>query len=92
VSQAIRDQLIAEETIRQQILASFYAKTHSSLDDEETPLPFNRHFLVVHFGDYCTNYKGPHPAEFAIADFSIRDGISYCFSRMLDPGKRGLIF
>jgi hypothetical protein len=85
ITTQIQTQLQIEKENREIIIESFYAWSKSGTDTER-PMPYNRHFLVVHFGAYAQAENGMLPAEFCIADFSVRDGINHFYSRMLDSG------
>jgi len=87
-------QKVAQEAEDQlQIRASLFSGPPPYGRSFERPLPYNKHFLFIHFETYSTDNRPPpaglgaFPAEFCIAAFSIRDGLEQCYSRLIDPGK-----
>ena len=90
-AEQIRRQAILESKMRVQIREDLYrgpAKDKGGLLKKEVPLPYNKSFLVIHFGTYAQTVRRTMiPAEFSIAVFNVRDGIKQCYSRSIDPGN-----
>jgi hypothetical protein len=50
--------------------------------------PRDRQIILIQFSSYCWTDDGEYvPAEIGMATFTLRDGIIYNYSALIDPGK-----